>query len=382
MTTAIQKKETEERSVAFVPFMGKDAITLTVAMVKSFIASPTKSGALPTDRDCIKFVMLCKARRLNPFEGDAFMIGFDDKNGPAFSIITAHQAFLKRAEVNDEYDGMESGVIVENGGQLIDRIGDFTLDGDKLLGGWARVHFKKRTHPMEKRVKLATFNKGFGRWNLDAAGMIVKCAEADALRSAFPTMLGGMYVEQEMGTITAEEVTREPIAMTRELPAASESPAAAQPAAEPAQGQDNGQAGASVVTGKIEEVTRKPGGTKEKPWLRFGVKLDGVTYGTFDKTHGELAEKAYAAGAVVEIEYAKEGKYTNLVGIRAVDQVDEGPAPQEDRQAVIDRIQVALDEGPRGAMNRALDEAGLTRENYKDAETPKLIELLKLIDAA
>jgi outer membrane biosynthesis protein TonB len=27
--------------------------------------------------------------------------------------------------------------------------------------------------------------------------MVVKCAEADALRSSFPTMLGGMYIEQE-----------------------------------------------------------------------------------------------------------------------------------------------------------------------------------------
>ena len=34
--------------------------------------------------------------------------------------------------------------------------------------------------------------------NDDPAGMIVKCAEADALRSAFPTMLGGCYTEEEM----------------------------------------------------------------------------------------------------------------------------------------------------------------------------------------
>ena len=131
--------------------------------------------------------MLCKAKRLNPFEGDAYLIGYDSKDGPSFSLITAHQAFLKRAECNDEYDGMESGVIVSNGGSLVDRIGDFTMDDDKLVGAWARVHFKNRGHAMEKRVKLTTFNKGFGRWNIDPAGMIVKCAEADALRSAFPT---------------------------------------------------------------------------------------------------------------------------------------------------------------------------------------------------
>jgi hypothetical protein len=112
MATEIQK--TEERAVEFIPFGSKDAIKLTAAMVRSFIANPTKSGALPDDRQCIRFVMLCKAKRLNPFEGDAFLIGYDnERDGPQFSLITAHQAFLKRAEANDEYDGMKSGVIVE-----------------------------------------------------------------------------------------------------------------------------------------------------------------------------------------------------------------------------------------------------------------------------
>jgi hypothetical protein len=60
------------------------------------------------------------------------------------------------------------------------------------------VLFKTRSTPVYKRLKLSTFNKGFGRWNVDPAGMIVKCAEADGLRSAFPNSLGGMYLEDEM----------------------------------------------------------------------------------------------------------------------------------------------------------------------------------------
>jgi len=179
-------------------FLANEPINLSVRAVQRFLCNKTKTGAICSDEQALKFIMLCKARQLNPFEGDAFLIGFDGKDGPQFSLVTAHQAFLKRAEVHPEFDGMESGVIVQHGDQLIDREGDFTLEGDILLGGWAVVFFKSRKHSMKKRLKLATFNQNRSRWNADPAGMIVKCAEADALRSAFPNSLGGMYLEDEL----------------------------------------------------------------------------------------------------------------------------------------------------------------------------------------
>lgn len=196
MSTAITK--TEEKSVEFVPYGASDKVKLTVAMVKNLIAVKTKSGKTCSDAEAIKFVAMCQARRLNPFEGDAFLIGYDGKDGPTFSLITAHQAFLKRAELNPEYDGMRSGIILERDGQVTDVEGDFYMAGDKVLGGWATVFFKNRKQPMHKRVRMERFRKAFGVWVDDAAGMICKCAEADALRSSFPTMLGGLYLQAEV----------------------------------------------------------------------------------------------------------------------------------------------------------------------------------------
>lgn len=191
----------EDREVVFVPFGSNDELRLTVGMVQQFIATRSKNNHTCGERDAIKFLMLCKARHLNPFEGDAFLLGYDGKDGTTFSLITAHQAFLKRAENHEEFDGMESGVLVFKKGkpqELIQREGDFLFDDDILAGGWATVHFKTRTYPIKRRVNLKTFRKPFGRWNDDPAGMICKCAEADALRSAFPTLLGGCYTEEEM----------------------------------------------------------------------------------------------------------------------------------------------------------------------------------------
>lgn len=195
--TALQAAQ-PKNEVEFIPFGSEEKIKLNIAVIQRYVAIKTKSGALPSEEDCIKFMMLCRSRKLNPFEGDCFLQGYDGRDGAQFSLITAHQAFLKRAEVHPEFDGMESGVIIKNGdGELADRVGDFMMADDTLEGAWATVHFKNRKHSMRKRLNLRTFKKPFGRWNDDAAGMIVKCAEADALRSSFPTMLGGLYSREE-----------------------------------------------------------------------------------------------------------------------------------------------------------------------------------------
>ena len=109
-TTALQKQE--PKSIEFVPFGAADKIKLSVEIVKNIVAVPTKSGKTCNDRDAMKFIMLCSAQRLNPFAGDAFLIGYDTQNGPSFSLITAHQAFLKRAETCADYEGMDSGIIL------------------------------------------------------------------------------------------------------------------------------------------------------------------------------------------------------------------------------------------------------------------------------
>lgn len=189
--------KTEDKPMEFVPFGGQDKIKLSIAIVKNLIAVKTRSGKTCSDNDAIKFMMMCSARRLNPFEMDAYLIGYDGKDGPTFSLITAHQAFLKRAEVNPEYDGMKSGIIVKEDDALKDLEGDFYAEGQTVVGGWATVFFKNRKQPMHKRVRLARFQKSFGVWQDDGAGMICKCAEADALRSSFPTMLGGLYIKEE-----------------------------------------------------------------------------------------------------------------------------------------------------------------------------------------
>lgn len=195
----MEKSLENVQSVSYVPYGAKDKVNLTLQVIKQYIANPTKSGKLPNDRDIFNFMMECQARRLNPFEGDAFLIGYDTQQGPKFSRITAHQAFLKRAELNKTYEGMESGIIfLDKNGELKERQGDFYLDGETLVGGWAKVHDSRHKIPTVRKLNLKTYKRNTAIWNDNPGGMIVKCAEADALRSTYPTMLGGLYIKEEM----------------------------------------------------------------------------------------------------------------------------------------------------------------------------------------
>jgi len=184
--------------ISFIPLGEATEISLTVERVKQFLCTPTRSGKYPTDKDVMGFIMLCKASGLNPWVRDAYLVGYDGQDGPNFSLITAHQAFIKRAEAHGAYDGMESGVVVLANSVVTERQGDLVLPGETIIGGWAKVFRKDQSHVSYDSVNLKTFDTGKSRWKIDPAGMIVKCAEASALRKAFPSNLAGLYLREEM----------------------------------------------------------------------------------------------------------------------------------------------------------------------------------------
>jgi phage recombination protein Bet len=195
----------DKGETSFVPFGSKDEIKLSIPIVQNFVAVPTKSGATCTTRDAIKFIALCQAQRLNPFAGDAYLVGYDSQQkGPTFSLITAHVAFLKRAETCVDYEGMESGIVIlKEDGTLEERETDFKLPEEKCVGGWARVYRKGRK-PTYRKLAVASRKPKYETQFWDeshAPEQICKCAESDALRSTFPTLLGGLYTHGEMGEI-------------------------------------------------------------------------------------------------------------------------------------------------------------------------------------
>lgn len=268
-TTEVATKPAET-VITFVPLGEKDPIQLTVARVKAFLCTPTKSGAYPSDKDVMGFIMLCKASGLNPWVRDAYLVGYDSKDGPNFSLITAHQAFLKRGEAHGEYDGMESGVIVMAANVLTYREGDLVLPGESLIGGWARVHRRDRSHSSYDALNLSTFNTQRSRWAADPAGMIVKCAEASALRKAFPSNLAGLYLADERDRDV--ETTRLESASVERVSQSSRVMAAAQRIAPPAV-----EAPAPSEPAKTADAVATHEPERASPAELFAARIDAAT---------------------------------------------------------------------------------------------------------
>jgi hypothetical protein len=91
---------------------------------------------------------------------------------------------------------------------------------------------------------------------------------------------------------------------------ADHAPAARKPVSAP-KPVDASNAAAGEVSGVIEDVKVKDGGTAEKPWTKYGVYIGGTAYGTFDKTTGEAARAAIGRGC--KATYKDDGKYRTLV---------------------------------------------------------------------
>lgn len=191
-TTAIQKVTYEA---------GGQHIELTPATVKQYLVSGDAKNV--TDQEVGMFLKLCEGQKLNPFLREAHLVKYGNQ---AATMIVSKDAFTKRAEANDNYKGTKSGIIVVNlNKEIQEREGTFYLKGrEELVGGWARVSFKNDKEDVYNTVSLDEYigKKKDGSitsmWSTKPATMIRKVALVQALRDAFPSALGQMYVAEEM----------------------------------------------------------------------------------------------------------------------------------------------------------------------------------------
>ena len=185
-------------------------IKLTPRIVQEYIVG---TDAKITNQEFKLFTELCKVRKLNPFLREAYLIKYSEKQ-PA-QIVVGKDAILKRAVLNPNYDGIESGIIVQKEDDSVEeRRGTFKLGNERLVGGWARVYRKDWTHPTYSSVSFdevaqKTSNGSYNsNWSNKGATMVEKVAKVRALRETFVEDLGGMYEAEEM---QAEVINQEPI---------------------------------------------------------------------------------------------------------------------------------------------------------------------------
>ena len=194
-------------------------IKLTPSIVQNYIVGTSGQITMPEFKF---FTELCKARKLNPFLKEAYCIKFG--NNPA-QIVVGKDAVLKRAILNPNYDGMESGIIVLTAkGEVIERKGTFKLSTETLVGGWAKVYRKNWSHPIycsvsfEEVAQKTRDGNLNSNWATKGATMVEKVAKVRALRETFIEDLGGMYEAEEMGVELPKDDAKERVIIQQEEP--------------------------------------------------------------------------------------------------------------------------------------------------------------------
>ena len=193
--------------------VGNDNVQLSINLVKRYLSGDNPNV---TESEIMYFMKLCKARGLNPYIRDAYLI--KSGNQPA-AIIVAKDAVEKRAIQNPKYDGKEVGIYVENKetGELIKREGSILRKNkEELVGAWCTVYRKDWKYPITKEVNFDEYiqKKKDGtpntNWENRPVTMITKVAIVQALREAFIEELSGMYEAEEMG-VNESELDNTPI---------------------------------------------------------------------------------------------------------------------------------------------------------------------------
>lgn len=163
-----------------------------------------------TDAELQVFLATAERLGLDPFARQIFLIKrWDSRLGrnvatPQVSI----DGFRSVAERTGQYRGQTAPQWCGYDGEWV----DVWLDDEPPQAARIGVHREGFKEPLVRPAKLTSYcqrNKDGNptqMWRTMPEVMLAKCAEALALRAAFPNQLGGVYTPDEMGQATVVDV--------------------------------------------------------------------------------------------------------------------------------------------------------------------------------
>lgn len=158
-----------------------------------------------TDDELRMFLHLAKSYGLDPFARDIWFI----KDGSARPIImTSRDGYLKIANRSADFDGLEADVVYE--GDLFKKTNAgvehvySTKGRGAIVGAYALVFCKGKSRPVYVYAPIADYRRNSPTWRQFPHAMILKVAEAQALKRAFS--ISGMVTAEELEAAQAVQV--------------------------------------------------------------------------------------------------------------------------------------------------------------------------------
>lgn len=155
-----------------------------------------------TDDEFKTFMYLCTTYNLDPLKKEIYFIKYAGRS----TIITSRDGYLKIANLNENFDGIESDVVYQ--GDVLTKKDDgslhiaygsehLTFDKSKLTGAFCSVFRKDRTKATTVFVSIKEYyKKDAPIWQQYTNAMILKVAEAMALKRAFA--ISGLVTKEEI----------------------------------------------------------------------------------------------------------------------------------------------------------------------------------------
>ena len=153
-----------------------------------------------------QFVAVSLAFGLNPWKKEVHPVVYKNKDGSYdLSIVTGYEVYLKRAEMNPNYDGFsiefkggfKRGKVTKQGKNGSWQVDALVPDGD--VSCICTVYRKDRAHPTREEVFFDEYDQGNSMWQSKPRTMLKKVAIVSAFRKAFPFDFGGMpYTSDEL----------------------------------------------------------------------------------------------------------------------------------------------------------------------------------------
>ena len=153
-----------------------------------------------------QFLAVAGTFGLNPWKREVYAVTFKNKDGSTdMSIVTGYETYIKRAELNPNYDGFDidikgsfkRGKVTKSGKNGSWQVDALVPDGE--VSCVCTVYRKDRAHPTREEVFFDEYNKGNDMWIQKPRTMLKKVAIVSAFRKAFPFDFGGMpYTNDEL----------------------------------------------------------------------------------------------------------------------------------------------------------------------------------------